>query len=51
MPMEYCSHCGHLNQDEALFCGVHGKSLSSNTESNGVGGYSHHTTNTKAGGS
>ena len=28
--MKYCSHCGHLNQDEAMFCGGCGKLLSIN---------------------
>lgn len=28
--MKYCSHCGHLNQDEAMFCGGCGKPLSIN---------------------
>lgn len=48
--MKYCSHCGHPNQDGALFCGACGKPLSPNTRSNDVGSQSHHTTNTKAGG-
>ena len=51
MSMQYCSHCGHPNQDGALFCGSCGKPLSPNTGSNGVGSQNHHTTNTKAGGS
>lgn len=49
MPMKYCSHCGHPNQDGALFCGACGKPLLQNTGSNCVGSQSHHTTNTKAG--
>ena len=49
--MKYCSHCGHPNQDGALFCGACGKPLLQNTGSNCVGSQSHHTTNTKAGGS
>lgn len=49
--MKYCSHCGHPNQDGALFCGSCGKPLSPNTGSNGVGSQSSYTTNAKAGGS
>ena len=49
--MKYCSHCGHPNQDGAMFCGACGKPLSPNTGSNGVGGQSSHATNAKAGGS
>lgn len=50
MPMKYCSHCGHPNQDGALFCGACGKPLLDNTGSNGVGSHNHHTTSAKAGG-
>lgn len=47
--MKYCSHCGHPNQDEDLFCSNCGKPLSPSKPNNGAGKRSNRSSRKKGG--
>lgn len=47
--MKYCSHCGHPNQDEDLFCSNCGKPLSPSKPNNGTGKRSNRSSRKKGG--
>ena len=49
--MKYCSHCGHPNQEDALFCGSSGRPLNQKNEKESAKGQCNNTTTSKNGGS
>ena len=49
--MKYCSHCGHPNQEDALFCGSCGRPLNQKNEKESAKGQCNNTTTSKNGGS
>lgn len=49
--MIYCGHCGHPNQEGAMFCGSCGKPLPRNSGRNDTEDRKKHATKGKSGGS
>ena len=49
--MKYCSHCGHPNQEDALFCGSCGRPLNQKNGKETAKGKCNNTTTSKNGGS